>query len=239
MMMTMTTKKTTTMTRTKMLLGSVVVGALVGTASAQDFSQQDFTHDEADMPWCDTLEIGSAGAVDCALMSGDVLLNFAYESSEWGAVLSFTQHNPMTGELLDASDPLTIESVVSAPSLRDINEDGTPELFIPYITGNVNTYYYVWQADEDGIYYPSGELGGFGVDAFEIRDGMVITTTRDNAATYHETAQRLDVDGFVHIYELRIDAAAGQCTLTDGSGIVARGLDADAILAACQASLAD
>lgn len=225
------------MTRMKrMMMPGAILTAIALSASV---AAQDFTHAEDGLPWCDTLEFGYAGSVDCALMPGEVLLNFVYETGDWESVLTFTQHDPMSGEVLDASDPLTIERVISAPALRDINEDGTPELFIPYITGNVNTYYYVWQADEDGIYYPSGELGGFGVDAFEIRDGMVITTTRNNAATYHETAQRLDVDGFVHIYELRIDAAAGQCTLTDGSGIVARGLDADAILAACQASLAD
>ncbi|WP_323761379.1 hypothetical protein [Maricaulis sp.] len=221
------------MTRMKhMMMTGATLTAIALSASV---SAQDFTHAEDGMPWCDTLEIGYAGTVDCALMPGEVLLNFVYETGDWESVLTFTQHDPLSGEILDASDPMTIESVVSAPALRDINADGTPELFIPYITGNVNTYYYVWQADEDGVYYPSGELGGFGVDAFELRNGLVITLTRENAATYHETAQLLDADGFVHIYEMRIDAAAGRCTITDGSGIVARGLDASAIIAVCEA----
>ncbi|RKR03042.1 hypothetical protein [Maricaulis maris] len=234
-MMTMITTMATRMTPMMTRLAAVLVAGLVATAA----HGQDFTHADDGMPWCDTLEIGSAGAVDCALMPADVLLNFAYETGEWESILSFTQHDPMTGELLDASDPLTIESVVSAPALRDINEDGAPELFIPYITGNVNTYYYVWQADEAGIYYPSGELGGFGVDAFELRDGLVITTTRDSAATYYETAQLLDVDGFVPIYEMLINAADGSCTITDGSGVMARGLDAATITADCEAGLAN
>ncbi|WP_291842634.1 hypothetical protein [Maricaulis sp.] len=224
------------MTRMKhSMMPGAILAALALSASA---SAQDFTHAEDGMPWCDTLEIGYAGTVDCALMPGEILLNFTYETGDWESVLTFAQHDPMTGELLDASDPLTIESVISAPALRDINADGSPELFIPYITGNVNTYYYVWQADEDGLYYPSGELGGFGVDAIELRDGLVVTMTRENAATYHETAQLLDADGFVHIYEMRIDAAAGRCTLTDASGIVARGLDASAIITACEAEYA-
>lgn len=224
------------MTRMKrMMMPGATLTAMALSASV---SAQDITHAEDGMPWCDTLEIGDAGTVDCALMPGEVLLNFVYETGDWESVLTFTQHDPMSGEVLDASDPLTIESVISAPALRDINEDGSPELFIPYITGNVNTYYYVWQADEDGIYYPSGELGGFGVDAFDLRDGLVITMTRENAATYHETAQRLDMDGFVHIYDMRIDAAEGRCTITDRSGLAARGLDAVAIITACEAEYA-
>lgn len=192
-------------------------------------------HAEGD-PWCDMLEWGEAGGVDCALDAPPIVLFFDYEVDEEGAgIVTLIQSTPEGGERRE-EDPVTVEWVTaSAPGLRDINLDGVPDLFIPISEGMVNVTYFVWQQDADGFYFPSGWISGSGIDGFENRGELIISVERDTAATYIETAQLLDIDGFIHIYDMYIDYAAQSCEIIDPDGILAAGLNEETLVAECEA----
>lgn len=171
---------------------------------------------------------------DCQAFSGpnESYTGLFMDYSDDLSTLTITQFD-VDGNVLDVSDPIEIEGTPHVPSFRDINSDGREELFIPLLTGNVNTSYFVWQRDDEGVFYPSDWVSAGSVDGIEVRDNMSIATTRGNAATYYERAQLLDADGFVLAYEMEVNFADRTCVFTDESGIVAVGLDRDAVLAEC------
>lgn len=191
-------------------------------------------HAEGD-PWCDLIEQGEAGGVDCGLEAQAINLFFDYDLSEGIGQIVVTQSTPEGGERR-VSDPIEIDGVWAiAPGLRDINLDGADDLFIPISESMVNNTFMVWQLDPDGFYEPSGFISGFGIDAFENRGELIITTERMNAATYVESARLLDQDGFIHLYDMIVDYAARQCTIVDPNGIMAAGLNEQALIAECMA----
>ncbi|WP_417496548.1 hypothetical protein [Maricaulis sp.] len=209
---------------------SVLLG---GAACTQDFEQADFVHDEG-QPWCDELEAGS-GSTDCALLLGeDHLIFFEYAPSARGTRL-MVKLNTLEGQEVQSFGPIAIEDSVASPALRDINSDDREELFIPLMTGNVNTLWSLWQQDDEGLFHRAGEVSGFDVDGFELRNGLMITHSRGDAATSYETASRLTADGLGTVYEMLIDYAARDCRLLDQSGVAAMRLNAAAVVAACEA----
>tara|TARA_R110000744_G_scaffold61821_1_gene127654 strand:+ start:7289 stop:8005 length:717 start_codon:yes stop_codon:yes gene_type:complete len=208
--------------------------ALIGGAGCtQDFDQPDFVHDEG-QPWCDELDAG-IGSTDCALLHGeDYLIFFQYAPAARGTRL-MVNLNTLEGQEVQSFGPIMIEGAMAHPALRDINHDDRDELFIPLMTGNVNTLWSVWQQDDEGLFHRAGELSGFGVEAFEIRDRLVISRSRGDVATSYETASRLTADGLGTVYEMLIDHAARDCRLLDQSGMAAMRLNASAVVAACEA----
>jgi hypothetical protein len=76
------------------------------------------------------------------------------------------------------------------PALFDINSDGRPDLWIPKETGNVNTVWAVYRADEDASYTRLGEVSGigFGLSA----NGLLAIPSRSNAATFEVAFYRAD-----------------------------------------------
>jgi hypothetical protein len=164
--------------------------------------------------YCNEFESGEGGAQDCVLILGNRgYLMFSYDSSADGHLLTVGQHS-FDGETEVYSAPILVEGTYLAPALRDINGDAREELFIPLLTGNVNTLFSVWQQNEDGIYHPTGELSGFAVEFYDIRDGFIISSSRGNAYTHYETALHLGPDGFTTIYELEINYHTEACTVT-------------------------
>lgn len=184
-------------------------------------------------PSCTLIEPGLAGGVDCALEGPGINLFFDYDLTDGIGQLRLTQMTPEGGERR-VSDPIEIDGVRAlAPGFRDINLDGTEDLFIPTSESMVNNTFFVWQMDADGFYEPSGFIDGFSIEAFENRGELIIGTERLNAATYLETAQLLDPDGFIHLYDMRVDYAAQDCTIIDPNGIMAAGLNEKALIAEC------
>ena len=210
------------------------VAALMALCVAPTGVLSETAHAEGD-PWCDMLELGEAGAVDCALEGGPGVLFFDYETDEYGAgTMTLIQTTYEGGERI-TSDPVVIEGVsAQAPGFRDINLDGVEDLFIPVSEGMVNTTFAVWQQDADAVYQPSGYISGFGIDGFENKGELIISAERINAAQYAETAQLLDQDGFVQVYEMLVDYAEQSCTIADTDGIDAQGLNEDALIADCE-----
>ena len=214
-----------------MLKPIACIGALLLAAPAL----AETAHAEGD-PWYDMLEMGSAGAVDCALEGGPGVLFFDYEANEYGeGALTVIQTTFEGGERI-VSDPITIEGVrAQAPGLRDINLDGVPDLFIPISEGMVNTTFFVWQQNADAVYEPSGWIDGSTIEGFvTVDDGLIVGSVRENAAAFIESAYVIDIDGFIHIYDMYVDYAEQSCTIIDPDGIVARGLNEEVLVADCQ-----
>ncbi|WP_417492402.1 hypothetical protein [Maricaulis sp.] len=218
--------------KNRILLALASCALIGGAGCTQGFDQPDFVHDEG-QPWCDELEAGR-GSTDCALVLGeDHLIFFQYAPSSQGSRL-MVNLNTLEGQEVQSVGPITIEGTMASPALRDINDDEREELFIPLLTGNVNTLYSVWQQDDEGLFHRAGELSGFDIDGFELRNGLVITHSRGDAATSYETGSRLTPDGLGTVYEMLIDYAARDCRLLDQGGLAAMGLSAQAVIAACE-----
>jgi hypothetical protein len=181
--------------------------------------------------WCDEFEAGEGGATDCVLRVDDErFLSFVYSAADYGHTLEFTLFS-FAGDTLQVSETLEIGNVYSAPELRDINADGRDELFVPLMTGNVNTLSAVWQQDDDGWFQPAGELSGYD----EIRGSLIVVTSRSNAATYVERAVTLGPEGFAEVYEMEINYADQACTMLVAPGLEALGLSAEALVTDCEA----
>jgi|GEM_PF-6710748 len=209
---------------------ALALGATLFAAGFPAFAQEP---EASAAPQCDQLEEGDAGGVDCGLDAGPNSLFFDYDLTDGAGSLVLTQFTPEGGERR-VSDPIGIDGVWAlAPGLRDINLDGADDLFIPVSESMVNNTFMVWQLDADGFYQPSGFIDGYGIDAFENRGELIIATERLNAATYVESARLLDRDGFIHLYDMRIDYAARECTLVDPNGVMAAGLNDEALIAEC------
>lgn len=211
--------------RLALALGTVLI-ALTSPGSTQE------AHAEGD-PWCDLLEQGDAGGVDCALEAQAINLFFDYDLSDGIGALVLTQSTP-EGGTRRVSDPIEIDGVWAlAPGLRDINQDGSDDLFIPVSESMVNNTFMVWQLDADGFYEPSGFINGFSIDGFENRGELIVAVERLDAATYIESARLLDQDGFIHLYDMIVDYAAQDCRIVDPNGIMAAGLNEQALIAEC------
>lgn len=223
--------------KTSILLAFASCAAL-GTAGCSQASdplrveEPEFVHDEG-QPWCDELP-ARHDAADCALLLGDDhLLFFEFAQTARGARVNVTL-NTLEGQEIQSFGPIIIEGAMTSPALRDINDDGRDEIMIPQSTGDVNTLYSIWQQDGEGYFHRAGELSGPGIDAIELRDGLIITASRDNDAISYETASRLTSDGLDLVYELELNHIARRCQLIDDAGLGAARLTAAAVIAACE-----
>ena len=212
----------------KVLAAIIAVGGLQAVALAQ-------SEERGGDVYCNEFESGEGGAIDCVLMLGEQgFLTFSYMQTDDGHDLTVGQHS-FDGQLQVYADPLSVDGVYSAPALRDINGDDREELFIPVLTGNVNTRFSVWQQDENGIYRAVAELSGYGVEFYDVRDGFIITSSRGNAYTHFETALHLGPDGFATIYELEINYSTEVCSLNTSSDLEQYDLSEDVIVGKCAA----
>ncbi len=182
-------------------------------------------------PLCSDLEPGD-GPKECILVSSATELWFRFGEDK--VELSQTFFDGRFG----LQDELKMWGTSLNPGLRDLDGDDVEELLIPLGSDNVNTEFAVWQVI-DGAFAPAGVLLAFGIDAIEIQDGMIISSERGSAATYTETGRKLTSHGFTEVYTLDVDysrAAGERCALTTSNSLSAFGVDADALLARCEAS---
>ena len=211
--------------RHTLALGSILI-AMGSPGGAQEADA------ESD-PWCDLLAEGEAGGVDCGLEAQAINLFFDYDLADGIGTVILTQSTP-EGGARRVSDPIEIDGVWAfAPGLRDINLDGSEDLFFPISESMVNNTFMVWQLDADGFFEPSGFISGYSIEGFENRGELIIATERMNAATYIESARLLDQDGFIHLYDMIVDYASQECRIVDPNGIMAAGLNEQALIAEC------
>ncbi|ROU02898.1 hypothetical protein [Histidinibacterium lentulum] len=194
------------------------------------------TSDAEGDPWCDDIAPGEAGGVTCFLPFDTDLLYFLYEETGEPAVwnLRFTQFG-FDFSTRAESDPIRVEYVMTAPELRDVTDDGIAELFIPVMSGMVNITWSVWTTTGSGIFVPVGEISGIAVDALEVRDGLIVSATRDNAAVWTETGTRIWPTGMDDIYSLSVNHADRTCEIIAARELASVGLNKDLLIDRCEA----
>tara|TARA_R110000868_G_scaffold10138_6_gene49528 strand:- start:1215 stop:1931 length:717 start_codon:yes stop_codon:yes gene_type:complete len=187
--------------------------------------------------WCDELEPGMGSSTDCALRIDDqrfVYFDYLTDENGYASELIVSQQS-FAGDVLATSEPMEVEPGYAGPSLRDLDGDGVTEFLIPLYSGNVNTVFAVWRQGADGIFAPAGDVSSYSAESLELRDGLIIAPSRGSATTHYEAASRFGPDGLEPVYELEIDYEHQTCTLTNASGLGSAGLDADTLIANCQA----
>ena len=185
------------------------------------------------LPQCDQLEEGDAGGVDCGLDAGPNSLFFDYDLTDGAGSLVLTQFTPRRRKacLVTRSG-----STASGHWRRDCATsilDGADDLFIPVSESMVNNTFMVGNLMPTGSISPRVSSTDTGSTPSRNRGELIIATERLNAATYVESARLLDRDGFIHLYDMRIDYAARECTLVDPNGVMAAGLNDEALIAEC------
>lgn len=68
------------------------------------------------------------------------------------------------------------------PYAEDIDGDGTIDIMVPLLTGNVNTSYAVWLKGADGMFVRAGELGGVSIG--RTTEGLIATSGRSSASEW-------------------------------------------------------
>jgi hypothetical protein len=153
------------------------------------------------------------------------------------AVVRYGETDPATGET-----PITIDvgsvagvppfrivesigATFGAPRWQDLDADGSPELLVPLITGNVNTDYAVWASPEPGVdLQRAGEVGA--VDFAISQDGYIVARGRSGATTVFAAFLRLFGADLLRIATVESALDSGTCSLVDDGGLAAIGLDA-------------
>jgi hypothetical protein len=183
---------------------------------------------EMDSPFCE------AGFAENCFQWVGVDRDLRYRSTEES--YEFVLVNAASEQLLQSfSEPRG--TAYDGPSLVDIDNDGDVELLVPTETGNVNTTYRVHQQTEDGFAF-AGEVSGLGLE-YDSENGFSAISGRINAAAYYYEAYRLEADGLVLVYALETNYMDENCLLSEGPGFAQSGLDAAAIIAACEAGMSE
>jgi hypothetical protein len=191
---------------------------------------------EQSLPSCDSLMVGEAGAADCMLSTAGLEFSFTYVGEGDTHGLTVEQRDA-SGTLLDVTTDVVVEFVYDAPQLRDITLDGTPELFVPTTTGNVNVVFLVWQLGPLGHYQSAGYVLAAGIDAIRTDGRLISAQSHAGAAAGNESGMLLGADGFVPVYELEMDWVTRTCSFYESGGVVAAGLNPETILADCAARM--
>ena len=126
-------------------------------------------------------------------------------------------------------------NAISGPSLEDLDQDGDPELIVPDFTGTVNTVYRIWQLI-DGRFALAGEVSGFDLE-HDPETGLIGLSSRSSAIQYVYQAYLLTEEGLVLAYAMDSNFGDRTCVLTPGPVFDLMGLDANALLTACEAEL--
>ncbi|MFN7164549.1 MAG: hypothetical protein ACK4P2_06985 [Hyphomonas sp.] len=83
----------------------------------------------------------------------------------------------------------TASGSYSYPYAEDIDGDGTLDLMVPLLTGNVNTNYAVWLKGADGMFVRAGELGGLSIG--QTPEGLIAASGRSSASAWETQYYRV------------------------------------------------
>jgi len=188
------------------------------------------------LPGCDTLASGVAGRQDCTLDNGLLFLTFRFERSGFAHDLTVTQSTAEGGDR-ETSAPITVWDVTEAPAFRDLDDDGTAELFIPAGGGGGEVVFRLWTLDARNFYAESGRLVAPSLDALERRGDLIVATVPgETPETATEKAWLFDAGTLIEVYRLRLDSGAQTCTLVETERGVAA-LNDPLLIADCEARM--
>jgi hypothetical protein len=121
-----------------------------------------------------------------------------------------------------------VQGPLFTPTLADLNGDGRPDLLIPLMTGNVNTTWAVYSANQDATYTRLGEISGIGWGPSA--EGLLAVPARSSAASWNVDFYDVEPGGLTLIAsaETTMQAAGGapSCTLVGTPVLGAETLEA-------------
>ncbi|WP_133064969.1 hypothetical protein [Flavimaricola marinus] len=179
---------------------------------------------------------GAAGPAlpdDCMLEAPPLMLGFDYTPTTADlrrGNLSITQSTP-EGGTRDVTGPFEVAGGLQPPVLRDIDNDGLAELLIQ----SRPAAYDVWVLNADGFYRIAGRVRAQSLAQISQRGALIVGEVRDGAGQITETAYLLDGAEVVTVFRMRIDPDSRSCSLIDGAAEAQDWLNADVLLAECEA----
>lgn len=183
--------------------------------------------------WCVDLD---EDAEECAFLIRDLIVFIDISEDSYGVVQIF---NDGEGVRPDLGHPYGQPG--RPPVLRDLDEDGLPEIIIPVEGYAANSDYDIWAA-QDRVYARAGQVTtSWTVEGWDLRDGLIVTGQRGFQRAYIETAWQLTSHGMTSVYEMTTDYAnepGAYCALSAPSGLSAYALDAATLLAECETAAA-
>lgn len=184
-------------------------------------------------PLCERIGEGEEWST-CLIASNGVIVEIAYgdDSVEIAQFMDGGDYGEIRRDSREVWSPLWVK-----PGERDLNGDGVDEILIPTGAGNVNIEWSIWELFNEE-YVPRGTLLGGTIEGFDVRDGFVITSARNNAYSYSETGVKVTSHGILTVFELDIDFSREEgsyCILTYEEGLSAYGLTEEGLLATCEA----
>jgi hypothetical protein len=191
----------------KYIFGVAVAGLLSVAACTQQTASA--TYDLSLYPACADVE-GLPTTEGCVLTQEPMLHALVVEVAE-GKVSVQVVADGEGGQLIqeEAQGPSFI------PTLADLNGDGHPDLLIPLGTGNVNTTWAVYAANQDASYTRLGEFSGIGWGPSAT--GLIAVPARSSAASWEVSFYDVEPGGLTLIATvetaLEREGAAPSCRL--------------------------
>lgn len=187
----------------------------------------------ADLPDCAAApEITPEGAhSDCRIVGAQWTYDFAFALTGEGEDVTVTVTDVVGAEIDRFAG--FIVGAFAYPEVRDLNDDGVPEVLIPEISGNVNTsaIVHVWDV-ASGTHVPAGALP---MSAEAIEGGMIIAWSRGSCCSGEEAYYLLEgttlVPQLVVQFTAQEEGVADQpppCVIIDEGGLAVLGLDNEA-----------
>jgi len=199
-------------------------GARAATASA------------AGEPWCDTIAPGEMVEA-CALSAAGLMLSVRVADGR----TTLEQARAADLAPVSTTEIETWSVVPVPPGLRDLNDDGVPELLVPLGAGNANIAWAVFEKHEED-FVRRGSLTGGMIDGFETRNGLILSSARASAYSYEKTGQSISPHGIAAVYALFVDfsrAPGAYCSVEYAEALSAYGLDEEGLLAQCEKEAAE
>lgn len=170
---------------------------------------------------------------DCMLEAAPLMLGFDYTPTASDARrgrLTITQSTP-EGGFRDVTGPFEMAGALQPPVLRDINDDGLPELFVQARPAA----YDLWALNGEGFYRLAGRVRAQSMAQIQERGVLILAEVRDGSGILTETAYLLDGGEVVTVFRMRIDPEARECSLIDADGAGQDWLNTDVLMAECNA----
>jgi hypothetical protein len=146
-------------------------------ACAQQNAPETTTYDLSLYAMCGDTEAPASASDECVLTQEPMLHSLLVSRNDETIEVQVVADGQGGQRISEASQGTPL-----APTLADLNGDGQPDLLIPLMTGNVNTTWAVYAANQDATYTRLGEISGIGWGPSAT--GLLAVPARSSAASW-------------------------------------------------------
>ena len=170
---------------------------------------------------------------DCVLELGGITLGFDFTPDPADGrrgTLTVTQATAEGGSR-DVTGPFEMIGQLAAPLARDLDGDGLPELLVQ----SRPTAFDVWLQGPEGFFRSAGRISARAPGDIEARGALTVAAVREAGGGITETAYILDAGQVSTVFRMRIDPERRTCTLMGAGSAAQDWLNADVLIADCEA----